>query len=321
MKRIYIAISTACFSVCALAQTVNEDFVREPIVKWRFKTNAPIFSTPVVSDGFTFFGGMDSTLYALDTQTGDLKWKVKTNGEIRSTVSVVDDRLYLLGGNGVLSCFYKATGKMIWVKVFDTTALFLGERKYDFADYFHSSPLIQNGVIYFGSGGNYIYAVNAENGEIIWNFKTGDIVHSRPTILGEKLFIGCFDGYLYALNIRDGSLVWKFKSVGQQYFPKGEMQGFPVGSGGSVFIGSRDFNLYSINAETGQGNWNIKFPKGWAFSSVVADTVLFLGTAEDHLMLALDARTGKELWKTDLKFHIFGQSELSSSLVYVPTIW
>jgi outer membrane protein assembly factor BamB len=109
--------------------------------------------------------------------------------------------------------------------------------------------------------------------------------------------------------------------VGQQYFPKGEMQGFPVGSGGSVFIGSRDFNLYSINAETGQGNWNIKFPKGWAFSSVVADTVLFLGTAEDHLMLALDARTGKELWKTDLKFHIFGQSEISPSLVYVPTIW
>ncbi|HWA33822.1 MAG TPA: PQQ-binding-like beta-propeller repeat protein, partial [Cyclobacteriaceae bacterium] len=50
-------------------------------------------------------------------------------------------------------------------------------------------------------------------------------------------------------------------------------------------------------------------------------TVLYVGTAEDRLMLALDARNGRELWKTNLKLHIFGRCAISRSLIYVPTIW
>ncbi len=325
MIRFYSAcVSLVLFHLVSTGQKTenpNLDFERVPEVKWKFKANAPFISSPVVSDGIAFFGGLDSTLYALDVRTGDEKWKVKTGGEIRSNVSVHEDKLYLLEGNGVLSCLDKNTGKSIWRKVFDNTALFISERKYDFADYFQSSLLIHDGVIYFGSGSNFINAVKLENGELLWTYKTGDIVHSRPAVHRDKIFVGSFDGFLYALNIDDGSLAWKFKSVGQQYFPKGEMQGFPTTGFGTVFIGSRDFNFYAIDAETGQGKWNYRFPKGWAFSASVQDTVLFLGTAEDRLMLALDAHSGKELWKTDLKFHIFGQCEFSPSLVYVPTIW
>lgn len=324
MIRYFNLLILLFFSGAVTAQNAfpsNLDFDKEPKVKWRFKANAPFFSSPVINEGVAFFGGLDSTVYAIDVQTGNLNWKIKTGGEIRSTLTIQDDKLYLLGGNGILSCLDKRTGKSVWRKIVDNNALYLAERKYDFADYYQSSILIHEGVIYFGGGNNFITALKLENGEMLWRFKAGDIVHSQPVIHNGKLFIGCFDGYLYALNIRDGSLVWKFKSVGQQYFPKGEIQGFPVTGFGSVFVGSRDFNFYSIDAETGQGNWNRNFPKGWAFAATVKDTVLFLGTAEDRLMLALDARTGKELWKTDLKFHIFGHFEFTPTLVYVPTIW
>lgn len=323
MIRFYYLTILFFVSLVALAQkpSTNSDFESEPTVKWRFKATAPFFSSPVISEGVAFIGGVDSTVYAIDVQTGNMKWKVKTNGEIRSTLSIHKDKLYLLGGNGVLSCFDKNTGKVAWRKVFDNNALFLGERKYDFADYFQSSLLIHEGVIYFGGGNNFINAVKLEDGETLWKFKANDIVHTRPAIDGNKVFAGCFDGYLYALNISDGSLAWKFKSIGQQYFPKGEVQGFPATGFGSVFVGARDFNFYAIDVETGQGKWNRSFPKGWAFSATVKDSVLFLGTAEDRLMLAIDARTGQELWQTDLKFHIFGNCEFSQTLVYVPTIW
>lgn len=320
MIRICITTCGLFFYALVCGQPIR-DFVKEPTVKWRFKINAPIFSSPIISDGIAYFGGLDSTLYALDAQTGKEKWKVKTNGEIRSTVTIDNDKLYLLGGNGVLSCLDKLSGKIKWAKVVDGNALFLGERRYDFADYFHSSLTVNNGVIYFGNGNNFIRALNAENGDVLWSFKTEDIVHTKPAIYNNKVYAGSFDGYLYALNIKDGSLVWKFKSVGQQYFPKGEMQGFPTIAFGSVYIGSRDFNFYSINAETGQGNWNRKFPKGWAYAATVQDTVLFLGTAEDRLVVAIDARNGQELWKQDLKFHVFGNSAFSTNLLYAPTIW
>lgn len=321
MRLIHFSICYLLFVFSSIAQSIKQDFEKAPNVQWRFKTNAPIFSSPVIDNGLVYFGGLDSTLYSLDVHTGNVKWKIKTGGEIRSTVTIVDENLFLMGGNGVLACFDKNSGKTKWRKAFDNTALFISERRYDFADYFHSSPLVHEGVVYLGSGSNFIQALNAQNGATIWSFQAGDIVHSKPVILKDKLYVGCFDGYLYALNLKDGRLEWKFKSVGQQYFPKGEMQGFPIAAMGSVFIGSRDFNFYSLNAETGQGNWNRKFPKGWALAATVQDTVLFLGTAEDRLMLAMDSRSGQELWKTDLKFHVFGQPQLSKNLVYVPTIW
>lgn len=302
----------------AFAQT---DFEKKPDVAWRLKTSAPIFSSPVISNGVAYFGGLDSVLYAVDVKTGDMKWKIKTGGEIRSTVVVSGDDLYLMGGNGVLSCLDKTNGKSRWRKIFDNTALFISERKYDFADYFHSSPVVSDGVIYLGSGSNFIQAIDANNGDIKWTYQAGDIVHTRIAIEGHLLYAGCFDGFLYALHIDDGSLAWKFKSVGQQYFPKGEVQGFPITAFGSVYFGSRDFNFYSLNARTGFGNWNMKFPKGWAFAATIQDSVLYLGTAEDRLMLAVDPLTGGEIWKTDLKFHIFGHSAFSENLVYVPTIW
>jgi len=307
--------------ISSLAQSPKQDFDNEPKVHWKFKTGAPIFSSPVISEGVAYFGGLDSTLYALDVKSGAVKWKTKTNGEIRSSVTIVDNKLYLMGGNGVLSCLDKKSGNPIWRKIFDNNALFLAERRYDFADYFHSSPLVHEGIIYLGNSSNLVMALSADTGETRWTFQAGDIVHTKPAILGNKLFFGSFDGYLYALHLLDGRLLWKFKSIGQQYFPKGEMQGFPIAAFGSVYIGSRDFNFYSVNAETGQGNWNRKFPKGWAFAASIEDSVLYLGTAEDRLVLALDAITGQELWNTELKFHVFGRSEISPAYVYVPTIW
>jgi eukaryotic-like serine/threonine-protein kinase len=302
-------------------ERTQPDFEKMPTVQWRFKIKTPIFSSPVIDDQTVYFGALDSTLYALDLRTGKEKWKLKTNGEILSTVIIQNNNVYLLGGNGVLSCIDKNTGKPVWRSVFDNTALFMAERKYDFADYYHSSPVIYNDVIYFGSGNGYVKAVKASNGEQLWAFKTGDIVHNTPVIYNDKLYIGSFDGNLYALNLQTVNVVWKFKSVGQKYFPIGEMQGSPAAGQGSIFIGSRDFNLYALDANGGYANWNRKFMNGWALSTTVKDTVLYVGTSDDRVLVAMNAHHGRELWKANVKFNIFGNCTFSPSMVYVGTIW
>jgi outer membrane protein assembly factor BamB len=317
-KTILTALFASLILSCFAQQT---DFEKAPAVAWRFKSKNPIFSSPVVSDNAVYFGGLDSTVYALDLATGGLKWKLKTNGEIRSTVTISGDKVFLVGGNGVLSCIDKNTGKPAWRKIFDNTALYISERKYDFADYFTSGALVHNNVVYFGSGTGKMYAFKADNGDPVWTFQTGDIIHNTPVIFRDRLYFGSFDGYVYALNLQTGALAWKFKSVGQQFFPRGEMAGFPVVAANTLYIGGRDFNLYALDPGEGTGNWNRKFDAGWAYALTPADTVLYVGTAEDRLMLALDARNGKELWKTNLKLHIFGRCAVSRSLIYVPTIW
>lgn len=310
------------YSLISLCQKkAAYDFETSPSVAWRFKTAQPIFSSPVISDGLVYFGGLDSTVYAINLASGQLAWKLKTNGEIRSTLRVHNDHVYLLGGNGVLSCIDKKTGKPAWRSVFDNTALFLGERRYDWADYYHSSPVVSGDVVYFGSANGKFNAVKAANGEVIWSFNAGEIIHTTPVIVNDNIYFGCFDGHVYALNIHTGNLVWKFKSMGQQFFPIGEMQGSPAAGAGSIFAGSRDYNFYAINANGGHANWNRKFQAGWALSATVKDTVVYVGTSDDRILLALDARDGRELWRANVKFNIFGGCAFSPKMVYVGSIW
>jgi len=289
------------------------DFDKKPEIKWVFKTKSPIFSSPVVSDDLVYFGGLDSILYAIDIHSGKEKWRFQTRGEIRSNLCIKGDKLFLNGGDGSLYALYKRTGAILWK--FDTK----GERKYDFADYFHSTPIIENKILYFGSGDGNFYAVNSETGLLVWMFKTGNIVHTTPAISNNKLFFGSFDGYIYALNLKNGDLAWKFKTVGHRYFPSGEVQGSPSVFKNLIFIGARDYNVYAIDQEKGFCHWNKSFTKGWGLNNNVYDSILYIGSADERVLIAVEPETGKEIWKKSMEFLVFGNNAYSESMLYLGT--
>jgi outer membrane protein assembly factor BamB len=212
-SRMYFGGFAIIFCGFAFTAVAQQDFAVQPAIAWKYKIGAPIISSPVISDGVAFFGALDSTMYAIEIATGTVKWKLKTNGEIRSNAVIAGNNLYLAGGNGVLSCIDKSTGKPKWRVLFDNTAVFIGERRYDFADYYHSSPLIQGNTIYLGSGNSRVQAFNADKGDLLWSFTTGDIIHNTPVIAGNLLYVGSFDGYMYALDNQTGQLAWKFKTA------------------------------------------------------------------------------------------------------------
>jgi eukaryotic-like serine/threonine-protein kinase len=129
---------------------------KAPNPKWIFHTKAPIFASPVVNDSVVYVGGLDSLLHAINLLSGKEKWKFKTGAGIRASVCINKDRLFLNGGDGRMYCLRKDSGKLIWK--FKTH----GEKKYDFADYFQSTPVCSKEVLYFGSGDGNFYAVDIE---------------------------------------------------------------------------------------------------------------------------------------------------------------
>jgi len=293
----------------------------QPVVAWTFATRAAVVSSPVVDGGLVYFGSEDSTWYALELATGKVKWKLPTRAAIRSTPFVYGSQVFLAGGNGVLTCVNKINGAVVWRIVFDQTAVFMGERSYDFADYYHSSPLVADGILYLGTGNGVMSAYLATTGVLLWRYQAGDIIHCRPVIAGDKIVLGCFDGYVYALNKRDGQLAWRFKTIGHQYFPKGEAQGMLATDGQRVFVGARDYNFYAIDAASGTVSWNLKFSNGWAMSATVADTVVYIGTSDDRVMVAADARSGREYWRTNVNFNTFGGAVSGAQNICFGTIW
>jgi eukaryotic-like serine/threonine-protein kinase len=293
------------------------DFEKPPKEAWTFNTKGPIISSPLLVDEMVVLGGLDSNVYALDLHTGKLLWKYKTNGPIRSTPVAYEQSIFIYAGDGVLYCFTKE-GKSKWT--FQT----IGEKTYElfsYADYFHSTPIVDSGILLFGSGDTHVYAVSASDGKQLWKYKTEGIVHATGSIDKENFYIGSFDGHAYALNKKDGTPIWKFKSVGQQYFPRGEMQGNALAWGNTVFIGSRDYNLYALDTKKGHGLWNKQFSKGWAMGNpFIRDSILYVGTSDDMVLLALNPKTGTTKWKANIHFNVFGGPALGKTMAYIGTL-
>jgi eukaryotic-like serine/threonine-protein kinase len=295
---------------------VSPDFDMTPVLAWKAMFSGPFYSTPVIDGDKVYIGNNDSILYCLDIVSGRRIWQFSAGGQVRSTVCADPTRVFLIGGNGSLYCLNKEKGTLNWE--FGTG----GERLYDQYDYFQSAPILRDDTLYFGSGDSNVYAINAGDGHLIWKYHTGNVVHGVPALYNDKLYIGSFDGNVYALHTRDGSLAWTFKSVGHQYFPKGEMQFSPKVIGGMVFIGGRDYNLYAIDAERGYCHWNKAFPGGWAPATTPAnhDSTVLVGASDDKILLLLRTKDGKEIWRSDVKYNVFGSSPLTAGMCYTTTL-
>ena len=86
----------------------------------------------------------------------------------------------------------------------------------------YSSAAVINGVVYVGSDDNYLYALNAANGALIWQYKTGNAIDSSPTVANGVVFFGSEDNKVYALNATDGRQNmelrnWRTRSIFSNY--------------------------------------------------------------------------------------------------------
>ncbi len=185
--------------------------------------------------------------------------------------------------------------------------------KFPTGDRIVSSPVLQDGVIYFGSDDGGIYAVEEETGRQLWRHITNGPVCATPAVADGVVFVGSYDGKFYALDAKTGGPKWKFATGGERRFEAKGLHGFlpknqtiadpfdvflssPVVVKGVVYFGSGDGHLYAVDAAAGELRW--KFPTGDVVhaSPAYADGILYFGSW-DSRFYAVDATTGKEKWR------------------------
>ena len=249
-------------------------------------------SSPAIAGGIVYFGSYDGKFYALDAATGQLKWKFETGGERRYAGRHL---------HGLLPA---------------------GETMPDPWDYFLSSPAVWNGAVYFGSGDDNVYALDAASGVLRWKFKTGDVVHSSPAISGGTLYIGSWDTYLYALYATSGKELWRFKTGDDaEIHNHVGIQASPAVADGIVYFGCRDSNVYAVDAKTGKQKWFYSTKGSWVNNSAaVYDGEVFFGTSLPGLLHAVDAKTGAEVLSLDTKFPVFASIAIANGMLYFGTL-
>ncbi len=80
-----------------------------------------------------------------------------------------------------------------------------------------SSPVVEQGVVYTGSGGGTLYALKASNGALLWSYQTaaspGNV--ASPAIANGVVYYGSADGLVYALNASTGTKLWSYQTAAQ----------------------------------------------------------------------------------------------------------
>jgi outer membrane protein assembly factor BamB len=128
--------------------------------KWEYTTQAPIYSSPVVSENRVFVGSYDSYLYALDASSGDLLWRFKTGGEILSTPAVYNNLVIFGSKDGMVYALNVNDGKLHW--------------KYKTGGSVLTSPVVADGKVFIASKDLRLYALNVNDGQRVWRARFQD---------------------------------------------------------------------------------------------------------------------------------------------------
>lgn len=274
-------------------------------VAWSAEIGAPIYGSPAIFGDVVLIGSEDNYLRALDKDTGQELWQFAAKGAIRSTPLFSGDHIVFNSADGTVYCIHAGTREVVWT--FNTE----GEKQVDLWDFYLSSPVEHNGVVYIGSGDGHVYALDSTNGAVKWRFPTEGVVHATPLVSDGTVYIGSFDGFFYALDAQSGELKWKFDTIGDRYFPQGAVQRGAIRFEDSVIFGSRDYNIYALDAAKGTGLWNMKEIGSWVVATpTLIGKRIYFGTSDSHRFVCMDAAMGKVEWALDLNMRVYGSAVL-----------
>lgn len=175
---------------------------------------------------------------------------------------------------------------------------------------------------YDGHGYSPLDQINTSNVKSlapVWTFSTGVVEgHEAPPIINNGvMFVATPMGQVIALNAKTGDEYWRYK----RQLPEDLFQLHPTNRGvglwqDKLYLATTDDHLVALDAKTGKVVWDSKvqdYKKGQYLTlmPLVVDGKVIVGGSGGEFgvrgyIVAYDANTGKELWRT---FTIPGEGE------------
>ncbi len=153
--------------------------------KWRFRAKRAVTSSPTLSNDVIYFTSLDSTLYALDANTGWAHWRFRLGRGSISSPLVVDNHLYVGSADHHIYCIHTQNAKEVW--------------RYKTDHQISASPTIYKDAIYIGSVDKHMYCLDAKTGQARWKFATEAPITGTATANEDMIYFGSTDRMVYAL--------------------------------------------------------------------------------------------------------------------------
>lgn len=304
-------------SRAALQQSLlTSDNVDELGLKWSFRTNGSATGTPTVRDGVVYAATWKGVVYALDADTGELVWRHDGDAQVDAPVTLWEDLVLYGDAKGRILALDAETGEEVWRAVADTAE----------STHVYATVVVHESVAYVGVASDQesirlhgdkpvdfrgsMLALDARTGGEKWRTRlvpeglTGAPVWGTPVVAEELglLIFGTGNAYtepahentdaIIALRLTDGTMAWSFQATANDFFT----QANPV---------NPDWDFGSTPS---------------LFQDANGTLLIGLGQKSSRYW-ALDAETGKVVWKTGKPQSgqgIIGGSAYAEGIVVVP---
>jgi outer membrane protein assembly factor BamB len=279
---------------------------------WTHGGSALLEFPPVMWGNRIFQLGDDAVIHAIDKYTGKDLWRRRIGALSASTPAVGGTTVYatvlsLSPGQqaGRVVALNTINGHLRWGRDLPSRA--------------ESSPLLDNGMLFFGSQNGTVYALDARNGKVLWTYHASGAVKASPSLSGGVLYFGDYSGQLQAVRERDGHLLWRSGSGGA-VLGSGTFYSTPAVMYGRVFLGNTDGRVYAYDASSGKLDWAVQTGAYVYASPAVTNApglgpTIYLGSY-DGTFYAMDARSGRIDWQYHDGGKISGSATIVGRIVY-----
>ncbi len=262
-------------------------------------------SSPIVSNGVIYLQDLESNVQAVDLESGDVLWTKRYEQPDQGPNGVVAADGRVFGGTPTAAfALDQETGKQLW-------SVQLTRNESEGID---MAPGYENGTVfistvpwnaasyYEGGGVGVLWALDAKTGKKLWHFDT------VPKSLWGKPAVNAGGGLWYTPA---------FDGRGSMYFGVGNPAPFP-GAEGSPWGSSRPGpNLYTdsivkMDTKTGKMDWYFQLTphdlydwdlQGPPMLMKAGGRELVVAAGKAGVALALDAKSGKLVWKRPVGKH------------------
>lgn len=122
--------------------------------------------------------------------------------------------------------------------------------------YKNLSLFIYKEAVYVSDNIGFVYALNLENGEILWIKNQGVPLKSNIKIFENKIFLINQDNRILCLDTKNGSKIWDVRTI-SSFIKLQNLLGLAVSNDGALVVLTSAGELLKINSENGSLYWSL----------------------------------------------------------------
>ncbi len=261
-------------------------------------SSQPRLASPIMADGRVYTMDSDHVVSAFDAGSGERIWRVDLTDDeedddtITGGIAFEDGRIFATTGFAKIVALDAATGAETW--------------RVKKGAPFHSPPTVRGGRLFAISIDNTLHALNAEDGNELWNHQAivevANLLGGASPAVDSGVVVAPFSsGELVALKVETGRVLWSDSLTSARRTDElgslSQIRAAPVIDRGRVYAISHSGLMAAIDLRTGRRIWDKDL--GGLQAPWVAGDYIFMLTNENELV-ALGRDDGRIYWVTPL---------------------